>query len=92
LRRIDGWRKITIVLSQQASVAGMVIFRAAIAAVVTVGILAAPLAVEAQPAEKVWRIGFLRGSAPPVINARTAQALGLTLPPSLVLRADSLIE
>jgi putative tryptophan/tyrosine transport system substrate-binding protein len=27
--------------------------------------LAAPLAAEAQPTGKMWRIGFLRGSAPP---------------------------
>jgi hypothetical protein len=43
----------------------MMILRAALVAVVTVGILAAPLAVEAQLAGKVWRIGVLRGSAPP---------------------------
>jgi putative tryptophan/tyrosine transport system substrate-binding protein len=43
----------------------MMILRTALVAVLTLGILAAPLAVEAQPAGKVWRIGFLRGSAPP---------------------------
>jgi putative ABC transport system substrate-binding protein len=43
----------------------MMILRTALVAVLTLGILAAPLAVEAQPAGKMWRIGFLRGSAPP---------------------------
>jgi putative ABC transport system substrate-binding protein len=33
--------------------------------VIASGLLAAPLAAEGQPAGKAWRIGFVRGSAPP---------------------------
>ena len=58
LRRIDGWQKIGAVLSQQTFGGGMMIIRAAFAAALALGLLAAPLAAGAQ-AGNILRIGFL---------------------------------
>src|SRR5947207_4783018 len=54
LRRIDGWRKIAAVIG----------VRAAIVAALALGLVAAPLAADAQPAGKVPRISFLSPASP----------------------------
>jgi putative ABC transport system substrate-binding protein len=59
LRRIDSWRKIAEVLSQQNSGGGMTSRSVVLIAVLALSLLAAPLDAEAQQAAKIPRIGYL---------------------------------
>jgi putative tryptophan/tyrosine transport system substrate-binding protein len=52
----------------------MMILRAALTVILALGLLGAPLAAQAQPAGKVWRIGFL-GLASPSIFEKQVEAL-----------------
>ena len=54
--------------------------------ILALGILLAPLAADAQPAAKVYRIGLLAGYPP------TAKALGLTITQSMFIRADDVVQ
>jgi putative ABC transport system substrate-binding protein len=59
LRRIGGWQNIVPMLNQRYGGGGVMIRCAALAVAFTLGLLAAPLAADAQPAPKIPRIGFL---------------------------------
>jgi putative ABC transport system substrate-binding protein len=67
LRKIDGWRKIAAMLSQHT----------AVAAVLALSLLAAPLAAEAQQAAKVARIGYLSPNLVTTPHLREAFRQGL---------------
>jgi putative ABC transport system substrate-binding protein len=58
----------------------MVMIRAALAVALAVGILAVPLASEAQQATKVWRIGYLGFEYPTQARDREALPSPVTLP------------
>ncbi|MBI2467118.1 MAG: hypothetical protein HYV62_04770 [Candidatus Rokubacteria bacterium] len=61
-------------------------------AVLALALLGASLAAQGQPGTTLPRIGVQPTKIELVVNLKTAKALGLTLPRSILARADRLIE
>ena len=76
MRRLDGWRKIAGVLSQYTVGGRVMVKHTALAATLTIGLLAALLVAEAQPAQKIPRIGYLSlgAAVPPILIERLREA------------------